>query len=188
MQIHRQDEFRVLFGIVVNIETVRDLSDRITILSAQAPIEVRWQAEYLVEALFEERVHGRIDSIVGSLEDFTAFLDSFEGTLSAQTDSLLEGIERERLTIFEAVESERAAIVEAVEGERRAVLEALDSQMDQASGRLDSAGKGLIDYFFARLIQILVVSGIVVFLMVLLVLAVVRRRSAQPIDPNPPSE
>ncbi len=169
-------------------ETVRDLSDRITILSAQAPIEVRWQAEYLVEAIFEERVHGRIDSIVGSLENFTAFLDSFEGTLSAQTQTLLEGIERERMTIFNAVENERAAIVEAVEGERRAVLEGLDSQMSQASTRLEDVGKGLIDHFFARLIQILVVSGIVVFLIVLLVLAVVRRRSAQPIDPNPPSE
>lgn len=169
-------------------ETVRDLSDRITILSAQAPLEVRWQAEYLVEALFEERVQGRIDSIVGSLENFTGFLDSFEGTLSAQTQTLLEGIERERITIFNAVENERAAIVEAVEGERRAVLEGLDSQMSQASTRLESVGQGLIDHFFTRLIQILVVSGIVVFLIVLLVLAVVRRRSAEPIDPDPPSE
>jgi hypothetical protein len=169
-------------------ETVRDISDRISILSSQVPFEVRWQAEYLIEALFEERVHDRIDSIVGSLDEFTGFLDSFEGTLSAQTQALLSGIEQERITIFTAVENERTAIVEAIEGERRTVLDKLDSQMNQASERLETVGRGLIDHFFTRLIQILVISGIVVFLIVLLVLAVVRRRTAEAIDPNPPTE
>ena len=33
-------------------ETLRDLSDRVAILSVQTPVEFRWQAEYLVDALF----------------------------------------------------------------------------------------------------------------------------------------
>jgi hypothetical protein len=169
-------------------ETVRDLSDRLTILSAQMPVEARWQAEYLVESLFEERVHGRIDSIVGSLDDMTAFLNSFEDSLSLQTQTLLSGIEQERLMVFDAIEGERTAIVEAVERERAAILDKLDSQLTAASAELDSVGRGLIDHFFLRLIEVLIVIGVVVFLIVMLVLFVVRRRSGGTIDRTPPTE
>ena len=169
-------------------ETMRDLSDRISILSSQMPFEARWQGEYLIEALFEDRVHGRIDSMVGSMEEMTTFLDSFEGTLSAQTQSLLEGVERERMTVFNAIEEERAAIVKAVGDERALIVEKLDGQVDRVATRLDSAGKGLIDYFFTRLIQVLLVTGVVVMLLVLLALFVLRRRATPAIDPNPPTE
>ena len=157
-------------------ETLRDLSDRVTILSAQTPVEVRWQAEYLIEALFEERVRNRIDGIVGSVEDMSSFLGGFEDTLSAQTQMLLAGIEQERITVFTAVEEERQAIVSAVERERQSILDKLDSQLTSASAELDSVGRGLIDHFFRRLIQVLLVMGAVMMLTVLLVLVVVRRR------------
>lgn len=169
-------------------ETVRDMSDRITILSAQMPSEARWQAEFLVEKLFEDRVHDRIDSMVGSLDDMTAFLADFEGTLSAQTQALLAGIERERLTVFEAIESERIAVVDAIGSERDSILEKLDSQLVAATTGLDSVGRGLIDHFFIRLIEVLAGLGVFVFLMVLLVLFVLRRRGAGTIDRNPPTE
>lgn len=157
-------------------ETVRDMSDRMTILSVQAPFEARWHAEYLVEALFEERVHDRIDSMVGSMQEMTAFLDTFEGSLSAQTQALLEGIERERTTVFDAVERERIEVLAAIENERQTILENLDSQLNSTAAKLDEVGRGLIDHFFVRLIEVLVVIGIVAVLTVLLVLAVVRRR------------
>ncbi|MBW2211959.1 MAG: hypothetical protein JRG67_13125, partial [Deltaproteobacteria bacterium] len=44
-------------------ETFRDLNDRITILTVQMPVEARWQAEYLTNSLFEERVQGPTDSM-----------------------------------------------------------------------------------------------------------------------------
>ena len=157
-------------------ETMRDLSDRITILSVQTPVEARWQAEYIVNALFEERVQHRFDSVVGSLDDMTDFLGTFEGTLSKQTATLLEGIERERITVFNAVENERAAVLAAIENERKSILDKLDSQLMSATAELDKVGRGLIDHFFARLIEVLVVVGIVAFLIVLLVIAVLRKR------------
>jgi hypothetical protein len=169
-------------------ETLRDMGDRMTILSLQTPLEVRWQAEYLVESLFEDRVHGRIDSMVNSMSEMTGFLDTFEGTLSAQTSALLKGIELERITVFDAVEGERDAIVAAIGEERDAILSKLDSQLATATTKLNTAGRGLIDHFFIRLIEVLVVMGVVVFLMVLLVLFVLRKRGAATIDPKPPSE
>jgi hypothetical protein len=169
-------------------ETLRDLSDRMTILSVQTPVEARWQAEYLVESLFEDRVHGRIDSMVDSMSEMTDFLATFEGTLSAQTGALLEGIERERITVFNAVESERDAIVGAIGDERDAILNELDTQLATVTAKMDAVGRGLIDHFFLRLIEVLAVMGVAVFLMVLLVLFVLRRRGAETIDRTPPKE
>jgi hypothetical protein len=169
-------------------ETLRDLSDRVTILSAQTPLEVRFHAEYLVSSLFEDRVETRVDSVVRSIDEMAEFLDSFEGTLSAQTEALLAGIERERITVFDAIEAERIDIVAALGDERTAILNELDSQLAQASVELDLVGKGLIDYFFLRLVQVLVVMGVVLFLIVLLVLSVFRRRSAGMIDRDASTE
>jgi hypothetical protein len=169
-------------------ETLRDMSDRMTILSLQAPLEVRWQAEYLVESLFEDRVQHRIDSMVDSMSEMTGFLETFEGTLSAQTGALLQGIERERITVFEAVEGERVAIVAAIENERDSILNELDSQLATTTAKMDAVGRGLIDHFFLRLIEVLAVMGVAVFLMVLLVLFVLRRRGAETIDRTAPKE
>jgi hypothetical protein len=169
-------------------ETLRDMSDRMTILSVQAPVEMRWQAEYLVESLFEERVHDRIDSIVDTMETMEDFLGEFEGTLSAQTGALLDGIENERITVFNAVEEERVAILAAIENERESILDKLDSQLATATSQLDAVGRSLIDHFFLRLIEVLAVMGVAVFLTVLLVLFVLRRRGAGTIDQNPPKE
>ena len=113
------------------------------------------------------------------------FLDSFEGTLSAQTDALLAGIERERITVFDAIEAERTDIVNALGEESAAILDELDSQLVQASTRLDSVGKGLIDYFFLRLVQVLGAMAVAAFLIVLFVL---QRRSRGTIDPDAPKE
>lgn len=159
-------------------ETMRDMSDRMTILTVQAPVEMRWQAEYLVESLFEDRVHDRIDTIVDSMAEMTDTASAFEDTLSAQTERLLQGIEHERITVFNAIEEERDAVVSAIGEERDAILDTLDSQLLKASTELDAVGRGLIDHFFVRLIEVLVIMGIVGFLTVLLVLVVLRKRGS----------
>lgn len=158
-------------------ETLRDLSDRVTILSTQTPVEARWQAEYLVEALFEEQVQSRVDRMVESVSSMSERLGGFEDTLSAQTQALLAGIEQERITVFNAVEEERDAILAALERGRTSILDELDSQVANATAELDAVGRGLIDHFFRRLIEVLLAMGAFVILTVLLVLYVVRRRS-----------
>jgi hypothetical protein len=159
-------------------ETFRDLNDRITILTVQMPVEARWQAEYLTHSLFEERVQEPTDSMLDAMETMTDFLGEFEGTLAAQTTTLLDGFARERVAVFDAVGEERAEILAAVEEERTAVMEKLDDQLLEVTTELDQMGRGLIDHFFVRLIEVLVVVGVASFLTVLLVLAVLRRRKS----------
>ncbi|MBW2381457.1 MAG: hypothetical protein JRG70_18255, partial [Deltaproteobacteria bacterium] len=52
-------------------------------------------------------------------------------------------------------------------------------QLLSATTELDQVGRGLIDHFFVRLIEVLAVVGVASFLTVLLVLAVLRRRSSR---------
>ena len=157
-------------------ETLRDLNDRLTILTSQLPEEARWQAEYLTYALFEERFREPADAIAGTLEDVTAFLESFEGALEEQTDAALEAVQRERTAIFDAIAQERAMILSAIEQERMTVMTKLDEQLISASAELDEVGRGLIDHFFVRLIEVLIAIGIFVFATVAVVLLVLRRR------------
>jgi hypothetical protein len=157
-------------------DTLRDLNDRITILTVQMPVEARWQAEYLTHSLFEERVKGPTDSMLETMETMTDFLGEFEGTLAAQTTTLLDGFARERIAVFDAVGEEREEILTAIEDERVSIMGKLDEQLLSATTELDAAGRGLIDHFFVRLVEVLAMVGIASFLMVLLVLVVLRRR------------
>lgn len=157
-------------------ETFRDLNDRLTILTVQMPVEARWQAEYLVSSLFEDQVQAPANAVVDSMQEITDFLGEFEDTLSAQTLTLLQGFEKERLAVFDAVGEEREEILSAIEQERISILTELDTQVLDATTKLDAVGKGLIDHFFVRLIEVLAAIGIFVFLLVGLILLVVRRR------------
>lgn len=158
-------------------ETFRDLNDRLTILTVQVPDEARWQAEYLTNALFEERFQEPADSLAASLEDITSFFDDFDNVLESQTATLLTGIEQERIAIFEMIEERGGDALAAIETERTAILTAIEEQVAAATTKLDQVGRGLIDHFFVRLIEVLAVVGIAVFLLVALVLVVVRRRN-----------
>jgi hypothetical protein len=157
-------------------ETFRDLNDRITILTVQMPVEARWQAEYLTNSLFEERVKGPTDSMLGTMQTMTDFLGEFEGTLAAQTTTLLDGFTRERIAVFDAVEEERKEILAAIEQERASIMGKLDDQLRSATTEFDEVGRSLIDHFFVRLIEVLAMVGIASVLTVLLVLVVLRRR------------
>jgi hypothetical protein len=157
-------------------DTFRDLNDRLEILTVQMPVEARWQAEYLVNALFEDRFEGRADSFIEAVGEVAGFVERLETTLDGQTGALLDGLQRERSAVFEAIGEERAIILEALAQERESLMADLDEQLLSATAELDEVGRGLIDHFFLRLVQILVALGVIAFLSVALTLLVVRKR------------
>ncbi len=164
-------------------ETVRDLNDRIAILSVQLPTEARWQADYLVNALFEEYVADPSEAVVEAVDGVTSFLDDFETTLGNQTTRILEGITAEREAVFAAVGEERALVLEALEGERAAVLDSVDAEVDEALGRVEATGRGLIDHFFERLIWVLVAIGIFILIVVAVLIGALRTSKRVPVPP-----
>ena len=159
-------------------ETFRDLNDRITILTVQMPVEARWHAEYLTNSLFEERMQEPTESMLDAMETMIDFLDELEPILAAQTNTLLAGVTAERVAVFDAVEAERTEILAAIEEERGSIMNKLDEQLTSATTKLDQVGRGLIDHFFVRLIEVLAAVGVASFLTVLLVLVVLRRRKS----------
>ncbi len=165
-------------------ETFRDLNDRIAILSVQVPVEARWQAEYLIHSLFEERLTEPTDALISSMNDVSAFLEDFETTLGHQTTRLLDGITVERLAVFAAIEDERAQILDALEGGQAAVLDSVDAEVDRALGRVEETGRSLIDHFFERLIGILVAIGIFIFILVAVLIGALRTGSRTPAPPT----
>lgn len=158
-------------------EVVRDINDRISILTVQMPVEARWHAEFLVESLFEDQFEKRADSLIAAAGDITLFLDGFEDTLAKQTQTLVEGIDTQRIAVFDAIEEERQMILSAVEEERLSIVTELEARVDAATTKVEDMGKGLIDHFFDRLINLLIVVGVVTFAGVLLVLFIARQTS-----------
>jgi len=154
----------------------RDLNDRLGILTTQLPAEARWQVEYVTNSLFEERLEAPIDELVVTLENVNGFLDELDGMVDGQVSTLLGAVETERLAVFEAIAEERAMVLTAVEQERISVMNELDSQLVTVTAKLNDVGKGLIDHFFVRLIEVLAVVGVATILTVLLVLLVLRKR------------
>jgi hypothetical protein len=157
-------------------DTFRDLNDRLEILTVQMPVEARWQAEYLTNALFEDRFEGRADSFIDAVGEVAGFVQRFEAKLDGQTGALLDGLQRERSAVFEAIGEERAIILEALAQERESLMADLDEQLLSATTELDKVGRDLIDHFFLRLIQILLALGVVGLLTVVVMLLVLRRR------------
>jgi len=161
-------------------ETFRDLNDRIAILSVQMPLEARWQAEYLIHSLFEERLSEPTDTLVESMNDISAFLEDFEAALGNQTTRLLDAFTLEREAAFAAIEEERKLILEAVNGERVAVVDSFNAEVDEALTRVEATGRDLIDHFFQRLIGVLVAIGIFIFIMVAVLIGALRTRAPAP--------
>lgn len=160
-------------------ETFRDLNDRLTILTSQLPEEARWQAEYLVNALFEERFRDHADSLVDAMQGITVFLGELEGTLDARTTELLERLRQERIAIFESIGQERDIILAGVEEQRLSMMTEVDAQLITTTAKLDEVGRGLIDHFFTRLIEVLAAMGLFVLATMAVVLVVVRKRRAR---------
>ena len=97
-------------------------------------------------------------------------------TLGEQTSALLDGFEVQRVAVFDAIEDERQMILEAIEQERISILDDLDNKLRSTTEELDSVGKGLIDHFFKRLIQVLIGMGVFVLVVVAIILFAARRR------------
>ena len=149
-------------------DTFTDLNDRLSILTLQMPVEARWQAEYLVNSLFEERVAEPTRSVVDSVEQMVELFGELEDVFGEQTNTLLAGVDEARLAVFEAVAEERTAVLAAVTEERASVMDKLDEQMLSATTELDRVGRGLVDHVFLRLVQVLVLVAVFKVLMTLL--------------------
>lgn len=161
-------------------ETTRDLADRITILSTDLPTESRWQAEYLINGLFEERLEEPALRIMGTVDRLNTLLDEFEPFIDDQRSSLVGAVEVERLALIDAVATAGESLQKSVASERSMLIASLHEEMAWGFAELEARSRALVDHVFVRALQlafILFVAGLAVQLFL-------RRR---PRNPGPKS-
>lgn len=166
-------------------ETLRDLNDRLAILSVQLPTEARWQAEFLIRELFDDQVAGPVSSMGRTLDRLARFLDEFEDAIHTQTSRLLAGFSSEREAAFAALEAERNRVFDSFDDQRASLFDSVDEEIDETITRVEEVGIGMIDYFFERLIAVLI--GIGVFSVILVLIVIGALRPSPPAPPPPPS-
>ncbi len=149
-------------------ETSRDLADRITILSTDLPSEARWQAEFLINAIFEERLEGSIEQISRTFGRVNLLLDELEPFMDNQRDAFAGALERERTALVDAATVAGDSLQQGVEAERSALLSSIHEEMAWWTGELNATGRALIDHLFVRALEfvfILLAIALIVYLL-----------------------
>lgn len=167
-------------------ETFRDVNDRLAILSTEMPLEMRWQVRYVGDMLFSEHLDEPAADVAAMGRRVNKFLDEIEELIPKDREALFEAFQAERDALLEALGREREVILNAVTEERTAIFSALDEQVATSLGELDLMSRSLIDHFFVRLVQLLVVAGLLGLLAYILLRR--RQRAAPPQGPSIDSE
>ena len=145
-------------------ELTRDLADRITIMSEDLPNETRWQAEYLVNALFEEHLEEPTELASDFFGRANTTMQDFPALLSGELDEFLEAVRAERADVFDRLSSVSSNFLKTADEQREIVLASLEERENSAFTKLEKAGEDLIDYFFLRALQFL---GVIVVLILI---------------------
>jgi hypothetical protein len=165
-------------------ETVRDVSDRLTLYVEKLPDLLRWHAELLALQMqrdFGDDVVGDVASIDRSLAGIDAFLQTSPGLIGAEREAVLSALETELATALAALDAQRTGTIEALGGEREMVLSRLDGELEQAIAavreervavlaaldeassdaveRSRLAARDVVDHAFWRTLQLLLVAA-----------------------------
>lgn len=144
-------------------ELTRDLSDRINIVGETMPTEMRWQAEYLLDAMFEEYAEEPTEAAVATMARMDALLEGWEPFADEQVGRLLGAADQLRDTLLLGVQQTAESFKETADAQREALVSAaetkVDEQLEKLLSRFDETGRGLIDYFFVRALQFVAVVG-----------------------------
>lgn len=155
------DEPSIQDGLVT-LNELGSFANRMTPMVEQAPDLVARERETILEALRQERI------------EVLANIDQ-------QRIETLAYLTRERIAVTDDLKSERRTITDILQSERKTILQAIDEQRIATLIEIESAGnlivenslnqfKQLIDYFFIRVMQLLVgimlcgvVAAVIVF-------------------------
>ena len=139
-------------GALAEFTQLTDLFKDLSAVVDDMPDLVASEREIILKAVEAERI---------------ALMDGFEHELlaalgaevSTQREALTSDLHDEIQIMVDVITGEREVVVEILRQERIAAMEALERIIDD---RLEKTSKGIIDYFFKRLIQLLAVVFILI--------------------------
>lgn len=153
-------------------ELVRDLTDRLAVYVQQTPNLARWEAELLVretETRIVEPLLGDLHSLErsaasldGSVLAMRAFVDETPAFVAQERATILEDIDRQRLSTVAAFSAEREEIFSSVEalrevllGDFRAARASIQGDVDEGIERLAVQTDSLLNRLFLRALVLL---------------------------------
>lgn len=153
-------------GIAVG---VYDIRQRLSYYTAMIPKQARWQAEYLID----EKLQGYDQEIRSATENLNRITDVIEMSpdliheLQATT---LSELTKERIAILMALEKERYTVLEEISRQRIESIDRLENLMITLSGQMmaqtTESAQSVIDHFFWRMAQLLLVAGVLVVIVI----------------------
>jgi hypothetical protein len=165
-------------------ETVRDISDRLTLYVEKLPDLLRWHAELMAVQMqtdFGEDVVADVASMERSIAELNAFVQGSPGLIGAEREAVLSALEKELAVAIGALDQQRTATLETLGGERELVLSRLDDELERAIGVLQEeratvlaaldeassdaversrlAARDVVDHAFWRAVQLLLLGA-----------------------------
>ena len=183
-----ETNFGTLGSIKALAKSMGDLSARLDAYNLYLPKQARWQSELLLEELKGDSQVNSALSDIHTFSDTAAKLDSERlsvqqfvhqervQTLNAALTALhaerlgtLDTVERQRIATLAALHAERLAATADLRGERQSVLDALHDQevatvsdmratSEKEIQTLDTKGRGLINLFFLRALELMLLT------------------------------
>lgn len=187
-------------------DTVRDLSDRLTIYIEQVPKEIRWNSELLVLELNRDIIaplKTNVESIDRSLVGIQKALDEASALIGSERQLVLEDLDVKLAETLKAIDVQRLATVDVLQEERVILLQEMNRQLvasltalgqERAQGLSDLEAltaqsieqgsrktKELVDHLFWRVLQILLIAVVLFTLSSILIRRIFReRRPSEP--------
>jgi hypothetical protein len=160
----RQDKMGAFASVGSMVESLGDLSDRLTIYGEQLPRQARWQAEILmfdagleyvdVESLTADMARlGRVSDHVIELSDqMPGLIDERIEILKTDVEATIESIDFAALqaSMDEMVSAHKAVALQAITAERIAALAAVHEERVAAMTDAERIGNEIVDRSFAR--------------------------------------
>jgi hypothetical protein len=182
-------------------ETVRDMSDRLTIYFEQIPKAIRWNARLLALETNRDIISpfkSDVESIDRSLMGIQKALDDLPSLVGSERQLVLEDIDKKLKETLEAVDVLRIATVDVLQSERGILLEELNQQLEASLGSLEQERaqliadletltaqaieqgsqetRELVDHLFWRVLQIVLVAVVLFTLASILIRHMFRER------------
>lgn len=142
-----------------------DIRERLTIYTDQVPKQARWQAEYLINKTLDNnnlaRSFDNFDRITKSLEDITKIIEKSPDLASQLQYRTMAQLTAERIAIMDVLKNERMAALADIDRQRMESIKYLETFSGDMLAEVIENSENLIDHFYWRLFQILVLIYIV---------------------------
>jgi hypothetical protein len=148
---------------------IYDIRERLTYYTAMLPRQARWQAEYLIN----EKLQGdEIDKALDNLTRITNMIEKSPEMINDLQTSTLAELSKERVAVLIAIEQERLAVLQEINRQRQQTIADLETIMGNLSAQIMAqttvSAQTVIDHFFWRLAQVLLVGGVLVVAVIVL--------------------